>query len=754
MLRFLFRKRSLQHHLVLLAAGAILPLAVFSIAIVYQLGLAHRDASEQRFTQAATDLASAIDAELNGSIRALTGMAEAGSIRRGDLQTFRTHAERMVQSHPLWDAILVLTPDGQQVLNTSIPAGEPLPAVNETESFQRIVETGEPIVGSLQIGSRSKQLGFPVRVPVSNEQGNLQYILTAVISPKSLEEALRQSYSRRDEWTRTIVDTRGTVVVRTRAGDKFVGTRASPSFQRQTRGDTRGFYKDVTLDGQEAYVAFSRAAQSDWTAAVVVPRHAVDGAARQWLSITVSLGVASTALGIAAGLIIARRLARSLGAATAAAEDLALGRTPSVRPSRILEVDRLGTSLQRSSALLQAHAAQRDAHLQTAEAARAEAEAVNRGKDNFLAMLGHELRNPLGPLQNALYLLDRPDLPHDEAKRLLDTATRQVNHMGHIVNDLLDASRLARGKFQLHTRHLDLALLLRQVGNDFTRQFAHAGIALRVHTPHVPVTVLGDATRLEQSLGNLLHNALKFTPRGGQVDLRLTAENDHATIHIRDTGPGIPPDVAPRLFEPFAQGPQEIGRPHGGLGLGLSLVKGFVTLHGGTVQAHSNPDTPGTAFTIRLPLAQPNATPESPAQPPTATASPAARPRRVLIVEDLPDAANTLAMLLRLDHHIVSIAHTGQDAQRLAAAERPEVIICDIGLPDIDGYTLCQRLRATPGAEHSVFIALTGYGQPADVAKARLAGFDHHFTKPVDIPALRRTVQQDLTTDPPDPIPA
>ncbi len=322
---------------------------------------------------------------------------------------------------------------------------------------------------------------------------------------------------------------------------------------------------------------------------------------------------------------------------------------------------------------------------------RRRAEEADRRKDDFLALLGHELRNPLAPIRNAVHLLSlQPDDPAIVANAR-DMIGRQAAHMTRLVDELLDASRIARGKIQLRPERLDLAALVRTAAADQRLQLDTAGLTLEVGVPESPLWIHGDATRLTQVLGNLLDNARKFTDRGGRITVRLTQEGDRAVIAVTDTGIGITTDALPRLFEVFSQIDAGIDRSKGGLGLGLAVVKGLVELHGGSVAALSDGPGHGCTFLVRLPLAA-----TDPAQRLHAPhGRRTGRSLRILVVDDNVDAADSLALLLRSDGHQVETVHDGPAALELSPRFHPEVVFMDIGLPGgMDGYEAARRLRA------------------------------------------------------------
>ena len=362
------------------------------------------------------------------------------------------------------------------------------------------------------------------------------------------------------------------------------------------------------------------------------------------------------------------------------------------------------------------------------EAARAEAEAANRTKDEFLAMLGHELRNPLGAISSAAHVLSRTAGGNTAMSRASDIIGRQVQHLARIVDDLLDVSRVVAGKIALHPQAIELAELARRVAT------LHGGPAGARHVIHVqtsPVWVSADPTRLEQILTNLLANAVKYTPPGGEISVTVRRDGERAVLSVRDTGVGIRAELLPRVFDLFVQADRSLERTAGGLGIGLTLVRQLVQLHGGTVEAASAGPGRGSTFTVWLPIVHAPPGPRDAARPVLAGPS-----RRILIIEDNDDAREMLRNLLHLFGHEVHEACDGATGLAEARRLRPEAALIDVGLPGMDGYEVAGRIRAeVPGAR---LVALTGYGQPEDRERALAAGFDEHLVKPVDPEQLER----------------
>lgn len=371
--------------------------------------------------------------------------------------------------------------------------------------------------------------------------------------------------------------------------------------------------------------------------------------------------------------------------------------------------------------------------LREAQDARASAEAANRAKDEFLAMLGHELRNPLSAVRNALAAAMLDPIKRERA---LEIARRQTDQLARIVDDLLDVARITKGRVPLRKAHIALGPALRRSvdGAQFTLLERQHTLALDV--PDETILVNADSDRLQQAIGNLLSNAAKYTNPGGTITVGARRDGDAAVISVRDTGIGIAADLLPRVFDLFRQGARTLHRAEGGLGIGLTLVRSIVELHGGSVEARSPGLDLGAEFLIRLP-----ALPCPSDGPSETTVDSRNHPRaksaaRILMVEDNPDAAESLQMLLELLGHHVRVIDDGNHALGAARANIPDVMLIDIGLPGMDGYEIATAIRRDPALRNLVLVALTGYGRPEDRNRAMAAGFDYHLVKPVDVGTL------------------
>jgi signal transduction histidine kinase len=360
---------------------------------------------------------------------------------------------------------------------------------------------------------------------------------------------------------------------------------------------------------------------------------------------------------------------------------------------------------------------------------------ADRRKDEFLAILAHELRNPLAPIRNSLQILRMTSGTDPTGQRVCEMMERQVNHMVRLVDDLMEVSRITRGLVELHREDTDLASIVRSAVETSKPLIDANHHQLAISLPPDPVPLHGDAVRLGQVFSNLLNNAAKYTEPGGQVWLQAKRDRKEVIVSVRDTGIGLAPEELPVVFDMFMQVDRSTNRSQGGLGIGLTLVKNLVELHGGTITATSRGRGQGSEFTVRLPinLAARRTTEE--AAPGRANSN--LRQRRVLVVDDNLDAAASLGMLLKFLGTEVQVANDGPAALAAIESYRPDVVLLDIGMPGMDGFEVARRIRENRNNDNLVLIALTGWGQAEDRNRTQAAGFDHHLVKPADITALQ-----------------
>jgi PAS domain S-box-containing protein len=370
---------------------------------------------------------------------------------------------------------------------------------------------------------------------------------------------------------------------------------------------------------------------------------------------------------------------------------------------------------------------------------------ADRRKDEFLAMLAHELRNPLAPIRNAVQLMRRLGPSEPEIQWTREVIDRQVEHLVRLVDDLLDVSRITQGKITLKKEKVDLITIIGRALETSRPLIDSCKHRLTVSLPEQPLRLEGDTTRLTQVVSNLLNNAAKFTPEGGQIWLIAEAQNGQVVLRVRDTGIGIAEDLLPQVFDLFRQADRSLDRSQGGLGIGLTLVRSLLEMHGGTVEAYSDGPGRGSEFVVRLP---------SFAEPGQAAAASAVESDmrnsaccRVLVVDDNVDSAESIALLLELNGHDVRLAHDGPAALEIAHSFHPQVVVLDIGLPGMDGYEVARRLRGAAQMQNIILIALTGYGQSEDRQQSLAAGFNHHLVKPVDPEMLQTLISSHAVSD-------
>lgn len=359
---------------------------------------------------------------------------------------------------------------------------------------------------------------------------------------------------------------------------------------------------------------------------------------------------------------------------------------------------------------------------------------ADRRKDEFLAMLAHELRNPLAPIRNGLQILNLAETNRGMQTRTREMIDRQVNHLSRLVDDLLDVSRITRGKVELRRDHIDLREVIARAVETVRPLIDARAHHLTFSLPDRPLWVWIDCTRMTQVIGNLLNNAAKYSSQGGMIHIGLEEYSGLALLQVSDSGVGIPTDMLPHVFDLFTQIDRTLDRSEGGLGIGLTVVRSLVELHGGTVQAESAGDGRGSTFTIRLPLSR---LPHADCQSGFAKESVLNCYLRILVVDDNIDAGESLGELLRLLGHHVLVASSGSQALQIVPELRPDAALLDIGLPIMDGYELARRIRTRQEGDRILLIAVTGYGQEEDRRKSRDAGFDYHLTKPAELSRIQ-----------------
>jgi signal transduction histidine kinase/ActR/RegA family two-component response regulator len=731
------RGRTLRFRLFLLAASGLLPLAIVAgIVLAYVTGERARDARATAL-QVSRALATTVDAELRATVSVLQSIALLDELQGGQLEDFHGLARRVAAAQG-WRAVVLADATGRVLLSSSAGLGAAAPEPVDPGSMQRVIATRQPVVGVVAAGPRG-ELAFPVRVPMLH-QGQLRYVVSAVIPTEHiLMVLLRQNLPASS--VVAVFDQNLTRVARSRQSTAY---KPSPSLAAMlSDGRPEGTGMTETLEGMRSHTGFSRLEQWGWVVATGISAEDANSGLFGVLA-AIGLGLLAS-LGLAAFVAwyFSRDVLEPIDALKSAAS--ALGRGEPVHVSRldIAELQDVGAALQQASSERdlvaqerRAAETEREQLLARATEALRRAEEAGRSKDEFLAMLGHELRNPLAPMATALHLMKRKGDPATKVER--EVMERQVTHMKRLVDDLLDVSRITSKRLEMRMQPLRLADLVRHAA-----QAVQPVLGLRRFTLEIPpdaehLWVSADEVRLGQVLTNLLGNAIKFTGPEGSIALAVRRTRDGAEVSVADTGLGMPPEVLAHVFDLFYQAPQEADRSRGGLGLGLAISRSLVEMHGGVLRAASEGTGRGSVFTLTLPLVG------VPEDPPDSSfpASLEGSHGRVLLVDDNQDAADTAAALLELSGYEVRVAYDPGVALTLLDRYVPQVAVLDIGLPGIDGYELAARIRAHRNGARCYLVALTGYGTAADIAQAHAAGFRRHLVKPVPPEDLLRAVQR------------
>ncbi|HEU0201977.1 MAG TPA: ATP-binding protein [Burkholderiaceae bacterium] len=714
---------SLRARLFWLAAAAITPLAVVvAIEIIAVI-----DEERERALRAGLDvtraLATAVDTELRSDIATLETLATAPQLDDGDFEGFRRRAERVLQIQANWIALNLADPSGQVLLHTSDAAAAQKKIVDQ-ESFEVAVQTARPVVGYLARGPGGR-LAIPVRVPVIRD-GQLRYVLTGVVGPDAFKGVLARQRVAAD-WVVAVFDAKGVRIARSRAPEG-VGEPASPGLQRLlAAGAPEMMSAEVTrtIDNEPVYTAYTRLPEYGWTVTIGMPEMFVDAAVTRWVVAYGGGLVLSLALGALAAAFVGRRITRPIADLRAAAQSLGRGATPRPPPATISEIREVGEALNEAAERRARTEAEREALLRSEHEARAAAEAANRAKDEFLAMLGHELRNPMAALAAAAQVLQHPRADEAARQRAREIIDHQIRTLSRLTNDLLDASRALTGKIELQRQPVDLGVLAAQT----LATFQAASEAPRRFVPELDsVWVHADAVRLEQIITNLLSNALKYTATDGTISISTRREGDaEAVLRVADDGIGMPAELTCHAFDLFVQGARPADRASAGLGIGLTLVRRIAELHGGTAAAFSAGPGQGSELTVRLPAI------EGLARASAARETARVQPIRcnVVLIEDNDAVRDSLRTQLELGGHRVVTERDGLAGLETVLSTRPDLALIDIDLPTLDGYEIVRRLRASFEAPPPLLVAMTGYGQPEDRRRAFDAGFDDHLTKPV-----------------------
>ncbi len=722
----------IRAYLFMMAAGILIPVVLFSGLSLSMLQDAEKDAALGGLSEIAHGVAQRVDRELYSAEAALKVLAASPSLATRDYKTY--YDEAKVTNHGVTGWNVLVDPDGQQLINTTLPFGHTLPLAASKERLSALIAGRKTTVSNLMRGALTSKMLTTVNVPVTLPDGR-SYVLSQAFTAEHFNQLIQETRVPQG-WVVALIDTDGNFIARNLNPLKLVGKQARPELVAASRAARSGRIRHFTLEGTEVYDVFTHSSLSGWAVAVAAPVSGIERSARaaSFVAAMGLLAAVSAAIGLA--VFFGRLHVRSMRGAVKAAIDLGNGIPPGRLHSRVLEVNELHAALHMAGEqLVQAQAyrkhaeTERQSLLESEQKARVMAEQQNSAKDQFLAMLGHELRNPLAPISTAAQLLKLQSNDPGRVRYASDVIARQVEHMNSLLGDMLDVSRVTRGLVSLSLEQVDLRAVIERAVEQTQALIDVRHHRLTLELPEQPLIVLADKTRLIQIFANLLNNAAKYTRSGGRITLSAVIDGNTVVVTVSDNGEGFSPDLLPRIFDLFSQGERKPDRSQGGLGLGLALVKSLVQLHGGSVSATSPGTDQGSNFIVSLPYdPRAQAVCDAPVvSPVTGTAL------NVMIVDDNIDGALSLSMFLKeAGGHRVCTYYDAGAALQWAASEAPDVFILDIGLPDITGYELARQLKAMPRFANAVFIALTGYGQPQDKERAREAGFHHHVAKPAD----------------------
>jgi signal transduction histidine kinase len=724
----------LRTHLILLTLATVVPVVLFAVGlIVYQTQL-ERSSLERGMRDTARALTLALDRDINDVKTGVETLAASRYLNAPvDLAHFYEEAATVSKGFGGW--AVLSDPSGRQVLNTSRPLGAalPIPTMASLEMMRSVADGRKTFVSNVFIGTVSRQPAVIVAAPVIRD-GQVRYVLDFPFPPTHLTKLLQEASLSRG-WIALITDRDGGVVARVPDAAAFVGRKEGEAWTTATAGAAEGFIKGEMLRGPSVYAAYSRSRETGWVVGVAAPIKLVDAGIRRSMLALSSGGALLLAIACGLAFVLGKRIAAPI---IALADSLKAEPDAAVPPaeSRVSEVEDLRQALE------DARTAARRAEL--AHAARREAEAANRAKDDFLAVLSHELRTPLNATFGWVRMLRSGQLDGGAAEHALEVIERNVTQQSRLISDLLDASRIVFGRLELSLQPVDFPALVASVVESIRPSAEIRGISLKSELDPEAGPVNGDPDRLRQVVENILGNAIKFTPPNGAVTVQLERDID-ARLVVSDTGRGIDAEVLPHIFERFKQSDSTSIRGHAGLGLGLAIVRHLVELHGGRVRAESAGVGQGATFTIVLPIVAASAKDAAVVQQPVS--SPRASGERldgvrILVVEDDADTRELVAAVLAQSGAVTFTASNARDGIGMAPRVRPDVLVCDLAMPDQDGLAVVRQVKAW-AAETGVALpalALTAYARAEDRDQALAVGFDLYLSKPVEPSELIRAV--------------
>jgi signal transduction histidine kinase/ActR/RegA family two-component response regulator len=727
------RLPTIRFRLALLVLCCLLPAAAVSAYLIYDHYRVERAGLLSEAMATARSMVAVVDRDFDTVITALRTLAVSADLDATDRSAFRRQATRVHAILPITEVVLYDPVTRRPLMNTmtASPRDEP----GDAALVADVLRARQPLVANMPAPARPDGT-ITVAVPVLRD-GAVRYVLAARVVPSALGAILSEQQIP-SSWRASILDGKRHIVARNTGIERYRGRQ--PSAELMARMDSRleDTFEDHTVDGIRVVALFSRSAKSGWSVVLGVPHQNLTAGLLRTLESLIVATVVLLALGLGLAWLMGGRIAHSVQALIAPATGLGAGMP--VKPALVdfREAQQVSDSLLRAAAALDEARGRADSELLERRAAQEALQAADLRKDEFLATLAHELRNPMAPLVNALEIMRLGGPGKPPPPNVLDIIDRQLRQMVRLVDDLLDVSRITTGKLGIRADRIVLQDVVEHSLETAGPLIAQRRHALSVHVPDQPVVLNGDATRLAQVLSNLLNNAAKYTPNGGNIALHAVRRHDRVHIGISDNGIGLAADVLPHVFDIFYQADRSLGRTQAGLGIGLSLAKRLVELHGGTLAASSPGKGLGSVFALDLPIA----TGHAPA-PARGDSDGAALPAlRVLVADDNIDHANTLRTLLIAAGQTVNVCYDGLSALRSAESFVPQIAFLDIGMPRMDGYELARRLRAELAQRDCMLVAVTGWGQDKDQQRSHAAGFDRHIVKPLQPDQLRALLQE------------
>lgn len=717
-----------RSYLAALILVALVPMVVFCAVVVQLMIASEREAVQQNMHELARTTVLAVDQELVYSAATARALSTSHRLNTEDFPGFYNQLKLANAGRGIEAALL--DESGQQLFNTALEFGAPIkgPTPKVAGRVAAVFKGNKVAVSNLIVGSATKKYVIAVEYPVTVASGR-RFIVAEWMFASHLNNLLPKA-GVPESWLIAVFDREGTTIARNKGFPDYIGTRPREEILAAMRQDVQTNVRTISREGVEVYTVLARSSMSGLVAAVGVPSAEIEGKAVRAVGLIGAGLMLALLCAIAGAVMVSQRLVRDIRKVDRVAKALGEGAPAAHEPLNVYEMDQLQRSLEDVGRQLQQADAARLSHLVEAQEARRIAERHSSAKDEFLAMLGHELRNPLAAITSAVTLQDMlaPDAPG--AARAREVIGRQTRQLSALVDELLDAQRILTGKIRLNVSVVDAGRAVRECAEAHAGQMAAAGHILSLDTE--PALVMADPTRLQQIIANLLDNAIKYTPQGGHIRARVQRADGAVAISVSDSGVGMADDLRANVFELFVQG-DVVNRQKGGLGIGLAVVKALAGQQGGRVTADSGGPGTGSTFTVILPEAQRQAPPEAPG------AVTARLPGRtvVLLVEDNDDVRHMITALLETSGIEVVAAADGAQAIAAAADPRIAVALVDIDLPDMSGYQVAAAIRAQRPLR---LVAVTGYGQPKDKDMALNSGFDMHLTKPVKMDELVKAI--------------